>query len=199
MSDIPASSTPSPYPNDPNTKSTSRLGSLDDENIEPSAASLAPQNKQKSGRPKLVDGWRSQVYGNKALFEEAPTRPSKEKSVPKQETSKSMRSKNGAKEAPLSGQLNKLKVQETTSSTEESSIAEDRSHRRDRLKRNKRQTLGLVSLSMPVLAASRYRQVEEIKFTAELYVRSFFCTIDASSVTQLRSQEPARRSWDQIS
>ncbi|KAI0197267.1 hypothetical protein EV127DRAFT_329817 [Xylaria flabelliformis] len=40
----------------------------------------------------------------------------------------------------------------------------------NKLKKPMNQTPGLISLSVPVLSASRYRQIEEIKFTAELYV-----------------------------
>ncbi|KAK5629125.1 hypothetical protein RRF57_004840 [Xylaria bambusicola] len=142
--------------------------------FEPRAAAPVPPTKQKPGRPKLVDGWRSQVYGNTALSQENHAKMSKEKHATKLETSKVERSKTDTKEIFLSKKSNKLngkdKGKETTSSTEDSSTPVTDPRNRDRPKRHKNQNPGLISLSMPVLAASRYRQVEEIRFTAELYV-----------------------------
>ncbi|KAI0536538.1 hypothetical protein GGR58DRAFT_514502 [Xylaria digitata] len=136
---------------------------------EPEPRATSP-TQLRSGRQKLEYGWRSKVYGSKALSQHSPTRPSKEKHAGKSGTSKGERSNTISKDIFSSGSIETFEGEKKAAITGSSAHSTARPRRAGRLKGSNNETLGLVSLSMPILAASRYRQIEEIKFIAELYV-----------------------------
>lgn len=124
----------------------------------------------KSGRQKLEDGWRSKVYGNKAVSEENITKPPKERRVSKLETSDMKRPKTTAKKVSSLESTENYRGKNVADITESSARLAARSRRLGRSRRYDNDSIGLVSLSMPILAASRFRQIEDIRFRAELYV-----------------------------
>ncbi|KAI0865764.1 hypothetical protein F4860DRAFT_264802 [Xylaria cubensis] len=143
--------------------------------------SPVPPAQAKSGRQKLEGDWRSKMYGINVLSEENITKPPKERQISKSEKGEAKRPKNIEKHHQ--GATDNSKAKKTDSATRRSAYLAVRSNiesnHQDRaispqglnkLKKPMNQTPGLISLSVPVLSASRYRQIEEIKFTAELYV-----------------------------
>ncbi|TRX89111.1 hypothetical protein FHL15_010028 [Xylaria flabelliformis] len=143
--------------------------------------SPVPPAQPKSGRQKLEGDWRSKMYGNNVLSEENITKPPKERQISKSEKGEAKRLKNIEKHPR--GASDNSKAKKPDSATRRSAYLAVRSkiessHQDraispqglNRLKKPMNQTPGLISLSVPVLSASRYRQIEEIKFTAELYV-----------------------------
>ncbi|TGJ84216.1 hypothetical protein E0Z10_g4584 [Xylaria hypoxylon] len=83
-----------------------------------------------------------------------------------------------------SGSIEKFEGKKAAAVTGNSSQSAARPGRAARLKRPNNENIGLVSLSMPVLAASRYRQIEEIKFIAELYVAGSLAKVMESDFTE---------------
>ncbi|KAI0546337.1 hypothetical protein F4679DRAFT_416227 [Xylaria curta] len=145
--------------------------------------SPVPPAQPKSGRQKLEGDWRSKMYGNNVISEENIKKSLKEKHIDKSEKIEAKRPKNVGKQTNSWGASDNNKAKKTESATRRSTNLAVRpqteSNHQDKaispqglnkLKKPMNQTPGLISLSVPVLSASRYRQIEEIKFTAELYV-----------------------------
>ncbi|KAI0869992.1 hypothetical protein GGS24DRAFT_129333 [Hypoxylon argillaceum] len=140
----------------------------------------------KSGRQKLEDGWRSKVYGNKAVSEENITKPPKERRVSKLETSDMKRPKTTAKKVSSLESTENYRGKNVADITESTARLAARSRRLGRSRRYDNDSIGLVSLSMPILAASRFRQIEDIRFRAELYVAEALAEVMGSDFDQQR-------------
>ncbi|KAI1753328.1 hypothetical protein F4782DRAFT_90937 [Xylaria castorea] len=153
------------------------------EQPEARTTSPVPPTQPKSGRQKLEGDWRSKIYGNNVLSEENIIKPPKERHIDKKEKSEAKPPKDIGKQTNSWGVSDSNKAKKTEGATRRSAHLPVRSkiesnHQEravspqglNRLKKPMNQTPGLISLSVPVLSASRYRQIEEIKFTAELYV-----------------------------
>ncbi|KAJ2992535.1 hypothetical protein NUW58_g2132 [Xylaria curta] len=153
---------------------------------EPEAIATSPvlASQAKSGRQRLEGGWRSKIYGKNVSFEDDAVHLSKERHMGKSEKSEVKHPKSIGKQTQSWGSSDNNEGKKTAGVTKSSSRLVARSkigpshHDRDtspqepdRLKKPRNRTPGLISLSVPVLSASRYRQIEEIKFTAELYAR----------------------------